>query len=115
MKLEFVSKKEKADEGRRFVRAEYSIGGYAVAVLDTFYSDGTSRREISCRALERGRYLPEIYYRDTWYGEETSFFEIQTTSYGALDMAEFGKFVEAQRVAIEVVETLNREFCVKEG
>ena len=110
MKLEFIGKKEKVADGCRFVRRDYSIGGYAVAVIDTIYSDGSSRREVDCRALERGSYLPEIYYRGGWLHGEPAGFEIQTTTYGALGMGEFKKFLEAQQAALEVVEALNREF-----
>ena len=110
MKLEFIGEKEKVTDGCRFVRRDYSIGGYAVAVIDTLYSNGTSRREVDCWPLNRVSYLPEIYHRRGSWLDGPACFEIQTTTYGPLGVGEFKKFLEAQQAALEVVEVLNREF-----
>lgn len=122
MKLEMVSKREKEHEdGRHSVRTDYGIAGYCVTVFETTYPDGSRRVAVDCTAISsldgKRTYLPEIYYRDSWYGEAVSYFEIQTTSYGALNAEEFGRFLQAHQTALAVVEILNREFSLekKEG
>lgn len=113
MELVFVGKKTKEDNGTRYFRTDYTIGEYTVTVYDTFYSDGTSRHSAEVQEPE-GTYLPHIYYRDNWYGQPVSEFEIQTTSYGSLKAAEFKKYLEAQQVGLDVAEALNRVFDEKE-
>lgn len=111
MKLMFVEKMEKIVDGTRYVRATYTIGAYTVTVDDSFYSDGKSRRSIDVtEPWNNKEYIPHIYYRDDFFGRKVSYFEIQTTSFGALDVAEFKRFLEAQQKALEIVEVLNREF-----
>lgn len=108
--LEFVSKKEKDFDERHIVRTEYTIGGYTVIVFDTTYINEESRRSVECKVTQRGRnYLPEIYYHDGWADDEDSYLEISTASYGSLNVEEFKAVVEAQQMALEVVETLTRE------
>ena len=111
MTFEIISKKEKEFDGKVITRTDCAVGNYAVIVYDSLYSDGTVRRDVECRRLQRGpSYIPDIYYQSGWAGEEAEGFSIQTTSYGALDVAEFQKFLAAQQEALEVVEILNREF-----
>jgi hypothetical protein len=55
------------------------------------------------------RYIADIYYNCKW-GEEKGVFQIQTTSYGALNIDEFSKFMKAQQDAMEVVEILTNTF-----
>lgn len=109
MKLEFVEKQTKETNGTRYVRESYSIGGYAVYLDNTFYPDGNSTHRFECRVIVEDRYLPDIYFRDGWFGQ-TPAFEIQTTSYGPLKAEEYKKMLAAQQKALEVVEVLTREF-----
>lgn len=109
MKLEFVEKKTKDQDGKRYARESYSIGGYAVYVDDTFYPDGNSVHDISLQVIVEDEYLPNIYFRAGWFGQEPTF-EIQTTSYGPLKPTEFTKFLMAQQKAMKVVEVLTKEF-----
>ncbi len=119
MKLELIDEKTRVTaDGRYCTRTDYSIGGYAVTEFKSFYSNGTAITNYECtpvRVPGENCYLPEIYYRDNWYDCRVSHFEIQTTSYGALDAEEFKKFLEAQQMAMGVVEVLNREFGKQEG
>ena len=110
MKLEFVEKNTKETNGTRYVRESYSIGGYAVYLDNTFYPDGKSNHRIECKVIAEDEYLPTIYFWDSWFGQTKPRFEIQTTSYGALEAGEFKKFLAAQQKALEVVEVLTREF-----
>lgn len=112
MTLQFVDRKEKEVEGTRYVRATYSLGAYTVMVDDSFYQNGTSRRSIDVSEPWHFRsYNAQIYYRCDPFGKAAPTFEVQTTSFGALSVEEFRKFLEAQHEALEAVEILNREFC----
>ena len=57
-------------------------------------------------------FVPDIYYKDGVFDNREKRFEIQTTSYGALEVAEIQKFISAYNMAIEVVEVLTKEFIV---
>lgn len=109
MKLEFVGKKTKDQDGKHYVCESYSIGGYAVKVVDTSYPEGNSFRDINLQVMTEDEYLPDIYFRAGWFGQGPTF-EIQTTSYGALKPTEFTKFFAAQQKAMKVVEVLTKEF-----
>lgn len=112
MKLKFIERREKTTEGVRYTREEYTIGAYTVTVDDSFYADGYSRRSIGVQGpLDSDEYMPQIYYRSDYYGEKVSHFEIQTTSYGALDAEHFKVFLAAQHAALEAVEVLNKAFA----
>lgn len=83
----------------------YDLGRYTVKVVR--YADGWSYTTIE---RERAEYLPEIYSRTDMEGKVLGF-EIQTTSYGSLPVEEIKKMIAGLNEAIEVVETLNKEFA----
>lgn len=113
MELKFIAKREKTVDGTRYVREEYTIGAYTVTVDDSFYEDGKSRRSIQVQEPWRNdEYIPHIYYCNDYYGQKVSFFEIQTTSYGALNVEQFKVFLASQQAALEVVEVLNKAFAL---
>lgn len=114
MTLRFIAKETKTDPqtGDTYTRTTYTIEKYSVNVLESHYTDGTSQRTIECnptRTPGERNYLPEIHYRRGWLEAGDTPFEIQTTSYGALDTDEFKKFLAAQQTAFSVAETLARE------
>lgn len=112
MELKFIEKKEKTVEGTRYARETYTIGAYTVTVDDAFYENGNSRRTIEVQEpWGNDDYIPHIYYRNDYFGKKVSSFEIQTTSYGALDAEQFKKFLASQQTALEVVEILNKKFA----
>lgn len=54
------------------------------------------------------RYAPEISYTSKTFGGNDYRFEIQTTSYGSLDMDEYQKFMKAINNACELVKELSQ-------
>ena len=84
----------------------YTIGKYQIEV--TNYSNGN--RYITIR-VDRftNRFIPEIYCKDNFEGKILGF-EIQTTSYGALNAEAIQKVIAGYNEALEVVEILTKEF-----
>ena len=115
MELKFIEKKEKVIDGTRYERDTYSIGPYTVIVDKSFSQNGKEHRSITVAEPwpKNEEYIPHIYYRDNYFGRKVSVFEVQTTAFGTLDHEEFKKFIETQKMALEVIETLNREFDCK--
>lgn len=112
MELKFIEKKEKTVEGTRYVRETYTIGAYTVTVDDRFFDNGASCRSIQVdEPWDNDDYIPHIYYRNDYFGKKVSCFEIQTTSYGALDAEQFKKYLASQQAALEIVEILNNKFA----
>lgn len=102
MKLTFVKSME--NENKKYEL--YTIGEYEVDV--TIYDSGY--KSIHVRAKDySARYLPCIYCKDNFEGKVLGF-EIQTTSYGALNTDEIKKVIEGYNKALEVVEVLTKEF-----
>jgi hypothetical protein len=110
MKLTFVEEKTRTVGGSTFHLKEYSIGGYSVSIITSTYDSGLVTRRVEVREpWEDGSFLPKVYYHDDLLHHEPPRFEIQTTSYGALDAETFRAFLAAQQTAMEVVEVLNAE------
>lgn len=116
MELKLTEKKEKTAEGTRYVQNTYVIGPYKVIEDESFYyKDGNSRRSITVvEPWPNDDFFPRIYYRDSYFGRKVSVFEVQTTSFGILNMEEFKKFIASQQTALEVIEILNRELTEKQ-
>ena len=82
----------------------YKIGRYTINVVD--YLDGTA---YITTEHEKADYLPHIYVRDD-NDLHVLGFEIQTTSYGALNAEEIQKVIAGYNEALEVVAVLTKEF-----
>ncbi len=114
MELKYIETKEKMTEGgTHYVRDIYTIGAYTVEVDNVAYSDGMTHRDINVSLPytpggERS-YLPEIYCYDGFMGSEKPRFKIQTVAYGAMEIEEYKKFLEAQQTAMEVAEVLTEQ------
>ena len=54
------------------------------------------------------RYAPDIYWYDRKFGQDTQEFEIQTTSYGAMNLEEHTKFLERVTAANTMVTELSK-------
>ena len=108
------------DTGTKFVQFEYivsiptdigqMIGGYTVKINRAYYKDGTMIEDFYIEPYHDDRYLPKIYFRDGAFGSSVKKFEIQTTSYGALDPEEIKKVIDGYQLALAVVETLTKAF-----
>lgn len=104
--LEMKLARTKEDEERNY--KVYEIGCYEVYVTNYKTCD---LRMISVVNKDRSAdFVPDIYYEDGLFGDGEKKFKIQTTSYGALDVAEVQKFIAGYNMAIEVVEVLTKEF-----
>ena len=68
--------------------------------------NGTINLDIRINA-PRGTYHSDIYYDVKW-GESKGEFTAQTTSYGALNVEEYGKFLKGCQDTYEVIKTLNQ-------
>lgn len=114
--LQCIDRKEKTVEGTRYARDTYTIGPYTVEVDYTYYEDGTSRRSIGVtEPWDKKGYLPHIYHFDDCFGRKVSYFEIQTTSYGAIKTEDFEEFLAAQKMALDIVKILNKKFECNEA
>ena len=118
--IKHIGTVSKVENGVRYTRDEYEVGKYIVHdYVRAKIEDGTTFRSITISEadvaahFERRSYLPEIYYIDDFFGTKENRFEIQTTSYGALTVDEFKKFMEAQQHAFEVAEALTVRFINK--
>lgn len=56
-------------------------------------------------------YVPSIYHHNDLNGEKLGYFEIQTTSYGALGVEQYELFLKNCKHAYEVTKALNEYFC----
>ena len=56
-------------------------------------------------------FVPRIYHHNDLNGKELGFFEIQTTSYGALDVEQYDVFLKNCEHAFKVAKALNEYFC----
>lgn len=102
--MKLTLERSKESEGRKY--EHYTIGRYEIDL--TTYKSGN--RYINTRVdREDNRYIPEIYCIDNLDGKILRF-EIQTTSYGALNADEIKKVIAGYNEALEVVEILTKEF-----
>lgn len=76
-------------------------------LLSAFISNGYI--DIDIRKGDRSdRYAPEVYWYDRKYGENVQEFEIQTTSYGSMNLEEHTKFLERVIAANNMVNDLSK-------
>lgn len=105
----------KTTETARYERTDYTLGSYSVSHCFITYADGTTRERFDIKGemfdvAGQRRYLPEIYFDDGFYGEDKKWFEIQTTSYGALTPDKIKEVVAGYEQALEAVAILTKEF-----
>ena len=60
-------------------------------------------------------FVPRIYHNNDLNGESLGFFEIQTTSYGAIPVEQYEVFLKNCKHAYEVAKALNEYFCKEEN
>lgn len=102
--LELKLVREKLQDGKNYL--DYEIGKYQVNVV----SSENGWKQISIRADYNERYLPDIYYHYDICDSFEPRFQIQTTSYGALNSDEIENVIKGYEIALEVVEALTKEF-----
>ena len=112
LEIKYVGTIRKEKSEAEYVIERYSVGHYTVSEGNTFYKDGSSYKRIvvSCNEEWSRTFYPDIYYNDDYFGDGKPYFSVQTTSYGALNIEDFGEFVKAQKHALEVVKALNKKF-----
>lgn len=99
-------------ENEESVRKAYEIGCYVVYVTsyknsDLFYISIHAKPDAS-------KFAPHIYLEDEMFGDKVKRFNIQTTSYGALEVKDIKKMLDAYNTAVEVVGVLERNFLNKD-
>ena len=118
LELKFKEHKEMDRDGTHYEADIFTIGGYTVISNTEIDEDGHEYHGISISITNRrdetgtNKYLPEIYFDGT-IGRKNAEFRIQTTSYGALNMADYPVFLVAQHIALEVAATLTARFLNK--
>lgn len=109
MELIKTNYKELDHDGIHYETTEYDLGGYEVEYYTA--TKGSDRRErIHVSVKDRRSYLPEIYYEDDFYGKDKKWFDIQTTSYGAMTPDKIKEVVAGYEQALEAVAILTKEF-----
>lgn len=116
MTLKQVDYKTKEENGNKYEGTTYTLGeNYMVERYHTTYSNGNTYLIIYVKYANyeeaRNNYLPEIHYRDDFFGKTEPRFEIQTTSYGALNPEEIKKVIAGYQEALEAAEILTKAFC----
>jgi ribosomal protein S16 len=80
--------------------------GYEVHhAMNRTYSNGDILHEVGIYNPKRDRYTPDIYF-DSFNDKPK--FQIQTTSYGALDEKEYKLFIDACNRAYNLIVELNK-------
>ncbi len=106
-----IERRVASDGSQRIV---YKLGNYHITVTDANYMPGGI--SISARCIESSRYTPEIYV-DTRHSKNDDFqtVSIQTSSWGALEIAEIDEVVKAYTEAQTVAHEIERAFpeCFK--
>lgn len=105
--MELVMRRNRRGDGKTLKC--YDLGGYEVSVIT--YDNGWEN--ISIRSDRQNRYQPEIYPRDDMEGHVIGF-DIQTTSYGALQPDQIRLVIEGLEEAVKAVEILTKEFVKEE-
>lgn len=106
----------KEENGIKYEGVTYTLGEhYTVERYIKTYKDGSVYQNFYVKVADynegRKNYIPEIYYEDNYFGERNPRFEIQTTSYGALNPEEIQKVIKGYQEAVEAVEILTNRFC----
>lgn len=105
--MKLTLERTRIDEDRKQKFELYTIGNYKVNVT-TFEEYGSRYINIATRT-EGGYFTPEVYCKDDYEGHILGF-EIQTTSYGALNADEIQKVIAGYNEALDVVAILTAEF-----
>lgn len=100
-----VIKRNRATDGR--VQVIYEFKCYRIIVSDANYMPGGY--QISAEAIDRDSYLPSIYV-SAQFGQTVQTISVQTTSWGALEISEIDKVVEAYTMAQAVAHEIEKAF-----
>lgn len=98
-------KRNEAADGS--VQVIYELNGYHIIVSDASYLPGGY--SISAEAIDRDSYLPCIYVSSA-FGQPVQTISVQTTSWGALEISEIDKVVEAYKAAQTVAHEIEKAF-----
>lgn len=86
----------------------YVIGSYEVIRYIKTYENGEKYISYSFRCDDE--FIPELFYQNNKWKNKENCFVISTTTYGALDAENIKKVVAGYEEALEVVETLTKQF-----
>lgn len=116
MTLKQIDYKTKEENGNKYEATTYTLGeNYMVEKYIKTYNSGATITDIQVGYKDwrkaRENYMPEIHYRDDFFGKTEPRIEIQTTSYGSLNPEEIKKVIAGYQEALEAAEILTKEFC----
>ena len=111
MELTKINHYEKDAEDKHYEATEYELGEHVVTrYIPTDVNKEWTLERFDIEAKDRNGYLPQIYFDDGFYGEDKKWFEIQTTSYGALTPDKIKEVIAGYEEAMEAVAILTKEF-----
>lgn len=110
MELKFIRHNEACKGNVKYQRDSYAIGNYNVARDTKTYENGRTYEQFEISANCEKRFIPTIYFHQSFFDGEEKEFKIQTTSYGSLSPAEIQEVIDGYQEALEVVKTLTNEF-----
>lgn len=110
MELKFIGHNEVFKSNVKYQRDSYTIGNYNVARDTKTYEDGKTYEQFEISANCEKRFIPTIYFHQSFFDGEEKEFKIQTTSYGSLSPAEIQEVINGYQEALEVVNILTDKF-----
>ena len=106
MTMKFVEKKTRIIEDTLvYIRRTYETENYWIKVFQRLDEHGSIISVEASSKQNGNQYIPSIYFNENTGDNE---FRIQTTSYGALNMAEYRTFLLAQQEALLTVTELRK-------
>lgn len=103
--------KRTLENGNTLHFKEYKVGHYAV--MQCIRNEGTED-EYTTYDISKDRsiqFLPTVYERCDFNTAKLLGFEVQTTSYGALNLDEIEEFLKRMKEGVAVARALTAEFC----
>jgi len=120
--IKFIETLRKEANGIKYTRDTFEVGYYTIYENTTVFANGSIYRSLDLfpvkdRAkavgFEGWEYLPEIYFNRGLFSSKNPAkekFDIQTTSYGSLEIPEFKKFMAAMNHALEVAQAVTDKY-----
>lgn len=112
MKLTLKNEIKRAlENGNTLHFKEYKVGHYVV--MQCICNEGTED-EYTIYDISKDRsidYLPTVYAHFNLLNGELKGFDVQTTSYGALELDEIEVFLKRMKEGVAVARALTAEFC----
>lgn len=104
-------------DGTKVVISWDEIDNYQVQTATYFYQNGDKWRNVNIYVKPYApKYTPSIYmYNPIAPEDEKAHFQVQTTSYGSLPIAELDTFLKAMKRGREVALALTDYFLSDEG